>query len=200
MAFTQLLWRLHDGRTATDCELCEAGREWLLVVTYRGKRLFRARYRSRGDAEQHAAVLRKNLLANAWRAIPPVMQDSAPRARPLVLFMAADSSTGDRYRQHLEHVGFAVETTSTVADGLRTAQQRVPDVIVVDHAVTDVSAAEVLSRLRADASTARVPVIALCRGEHELMSGGSAGFDHVLRESDAHSIAHGIARLITMGA
>jgi CheY-like chemotaxis protein len=59
----------------------------------------------------------------------------------------------------LEGPGCRVVAAADGASGLASARHYVPDLILLDHLMPEVSGAEVLGWLRADAATAAIPVI-----------------------------------------
>lgn len=198
-----LLWRLLDGTTPTDCAVSERGGEWELIVVYRAKTVFRGQYPSLVAAEEHADVLSRNLLVNGWRRIPVTLPDaatpdsgSAPPPQTRVLLVVVDAASRDQYRHDLERVGFTVETASNAAGALRAVRVLVPDVIVLDAALRDLSAREVLSRLRTDHRTAGVPVAALASKDDALLA-ATKDFDAVIGESDTDRVTNTVTGLVT---
>jgi DNA-binding response OmpR family regulator len=67
----------------------------------------------------------------------------------------------------LAHAGWSVQTAADGATGLDLARASPPDAILLDLVMPDLSGAEVLRRLRADAATAAVPVILLTASAEE---------------------------------
>lgn len=65
------------------------------------------------------------------------------------------------YRAALAAAGFHVEVAHDGASGLQIAQQRPPDVVLLDLMLPNMSGFEVLSTLRTDPVLARTPVIVL---------------------------------------
>jgi CheY-like chemotaxis protein len=76
----------------------------------------------------------------------------------------------------LEGIELVVAPTAEI--GLELAQQRTPDVVLMDINLPGMSGAEALVRLRANSETARIPVIALtaAASERERLRGLQAGF------------------------
>jgi two-component system cell cycle response regulator DivK len=64
-------------------------------------------------------------------------------------------------RDVLEHAGFTVLSADDGEAGIELARERVPDVILMDVHLPGIDGVEALSRLRADALTAAIPVAAL---------------------------------------
>lgn len=61
----------------------------------------------------------------------------------------------------MEQAGYKVSVAASGAEGLVRAQELLPDAIVLDVGLPDLSGFEVCRLLKADARTARIPVIFL---------------------------------------
>lgn len=83
---------------------------------------------------------------------------------------------------HLAKAGFRVSTASTGADGLASAREEQPALVVLDLMLPGMSGYDVLARLRAEPSTAEVPVLMLTarREEEDRIRGLSLGADDYL--------------------
>lgn len=78
--------------------------------------------------------------------------------------------------------GYTLEAAETGADGLRRAQERVPDLLLVGLSLPDTDGFTLCRQLRADARFARVPIVALtahAMGEDKARA-KEAGFDDYL--------------------
>jgi CheY-like chemotaxis protein/two-component sensor histidine kinase len=78
--------------------------------------------------------------------------------------------------------GYALETADTGAEGLRRAQERLPDLLLVDLSLPDTDGCTLCRQLRADARFAHVPIVALtahAMGEDKARA-KDAGFDDYL--------------------
>ncbi len=80
-----------------------------------------------------------------------------------VLVLVADDSSDARalYAEYLEFCGFRVETAADGEEAVRKAQAEWPAVILMDLAMPRVDGWEAIRRLRADPSTAAIPIVAL---------------------------------------
>lgn len=66
----------------------------------------------------------------------------------------------------LSQEGFSVETAATASEGLESIASRMPDLVVLDLMLPDMSGTEVCRTLRGQAETAELPVVMLtARGE-----------------------------------
>jgi two-component system, cell cycle sensor histidine kinase and response regulator CckA len=100
-----------------------------------------------------------------------VIDDSDPHRRAIV--------------RHLKAAGYRVREAATAREGLARAREALPDVIVLDNQLPDLSGFEVTQRLRADEHTAAIPILHLSAGFTEpesqlqdLDSGGDAYLTH----------------------
>ncbi len=90
-----------------------------------------------------------------------------PSARTLVL--VEDSRTqGLRLQAVLEQAGLAVVLARTGQEGLREAQARLPDAIILDVELPDMNGFQVCLGLKAQETTAKIPVIMLTRYDDNL--------------------------------
>ena len=82
-------------------------------------------------------------------------------------------------RDVLQAKGYATLEATTGEDGVRLAQERLPDLVLMDIHLPGINGIEALRRLRADASTAAIPVIAVTASvmqqDRKLIT--DAGFD-----------------------
>ena len=80
---------------------------------------------------------------------------------PLVLIADDSSDARDSYREGLERCGFRVVTAEDGEEAVRTARQMWPAAIVMDLAMPRMHGWEAIRRLRADPSTASIPILAV---------------------------------------
>ena len=80
----------------------------------------------------------------------------------------------------LHKAGYTVLTASDGEEGLRLARQTLPDIILLDMMLPKLGGREVLQALRADAPTARIPVLFFSglsqANEGKLTEEGAAGY------------------------
>ena len=65
------------------------------------------------------------------------------------------------YKAYLEHKGFEVVGAQTGEEGLRLAREGHPDAILMDISMPGMDGWEITRRLKADAATREIPVIAI---------------------------------------
>jgi len=78
-----------------------------------------------------------------------------------VLLVDDEPDQIELYRYGLEHDGFVVLEANEGAAGIAQARSANPDVIVLDLRLPDMDGWEVSARLKADSSTARIPIVIL---------------------------------------
>lgn len=119
-----------------------------------------------------------------------LIEDNAPNRALLTAFLAARANV-----------------TFLSADcglaGVELAQQRPPDIVLLDIQLPDIDGYEVLRRLRGDRRLASVPVIAVSADAmpHDVQRGREAGFDRYLSKPlDLDELAAAIEQLRLRGA
>jgi two-component system, OmpR family, response regulator MtrA len=96
-----------------------------------------------------------------------------PRLRVLVADDHAD--TRDMFRIYLETIGIEVRLAPDGAAAVQLAHNCLPDVIVLDVRMPKVSGHEAVRLLRADKTTARIPIILLTGAVDDANSQALAG-------------------------
>lgn len=86
--------------------------------------------------------------------------------KPRVLLVEDDRALADLLTWHFSREGYAIERTADGDEALLLAEERPPDIVVLDWMIEGVSGIEVCRRLRRREATAHVPIIMLtARGE-----------------------------------
>jgi two-component system, cell cycle response regulator DivK len=101
------------------------------------------------------------------------------RTRPLVLIAEDQADLRQLYVQELTMSGFDVIEAENGADAIFHTADRTPDVVLMDLSLPVVDGWEATRRLKADARTAHIPVVALTAhdGSGELQRATRAGCD-----------------------
>lgn len=101
---------------------------------------------------------------------------------PRVLVVEDEPDIAALVADQLAREGFRVETSSTGPEALHAAGREIPDLIVLDRMLPGISGDEVLRRLKADASTASIPVLVLTarREQEDRIEGLELGADDYL--------------------
>jgi len=87
-------------------------------------------------------------------------------SRPRLLLVEDDRALAELLLWHFEREDFAVVHTADGDEALLLAEERAPDVVILDWMIEGVSGIEVCRRLRRKAATANVPILMLtARGE-----------------------------------
>ncbi|MBI4265429.1 MAG: response regulator [Acidobacteria bacterium] len=105
---------------------------------------------------------------------PPV-----ERQRPLVLIVEDQADLRQLYAQELAISGFDVIEAADGADAIAHTSTRLPDVVLMDLSLPVLDGWEATQRLKNDARTAHIPVVALTAhdGALELQRATRAGCD-----------------------
>jgi len=102
-----------------------------------------------------------------------------------VLLIEDIKSMRNAIERILTKAGYQVVVAGDGEEAIRTAQQSIPDVILLDLMLPKLAGQEVLKALKRNPATAHIPVIVLTslsqKNEHRLRSDGAAGF---LEKSD----------------
>jgi len=84
----------------------------------------------------------------------------------MLLLVEDDRALADLLMWHFEREGYEIVRTADGDEALILAQERTPDLVILDWMIEGVSGIEVCRRLRRRSSTANVPIIMLtARGE-----------------------------------
>jgi CheY-like chemotaxis protein len=101
--------------------------------------------------------------------------------------------------------GHQIITASDGEEGLRLARAKRPDVIVLDMLLPKLGGAQLLEFLKADPSTAKIPVIVLSslsqKNEEKLVAAGAAAYlekSNLALEQSSSELSRTIAKLLTV--
>jgi two-component system, cell cycle response regulator DivK len=99
------------------------------------------------------------------------------RTRPLILIVEDQSDLRLLYVEHLKTSGFDVIEAGNGAEAIDRTSAQQPDVVLMDLGLPVVDGWEATRRLKADARTAHIPIVALtgCDGSGELEKATQAG-------------------------
>ena len=104
--------------------------------------------------------------------------------RPLVLVADDDADILTLVRLRLERGGFEVVEARDGEEALRLAQERLPQLVVLDISMPGLDGLEVVRRLRADEATAGIRLVLLTARaqEADVARGFDAGADAYVRK------------------
>jgi two-component system phosphate regulon response regulator PhoB len=99
--------------------------------------------------------------------------------KPRLLLVEDDRALADLLIWHFDREGYDIERTADGEEALMLAEERTPDLVILDWMIEGVTGIEVCRRLRRKAPTAHVPIIMLtARGEEsDLIRGLETGAD-----------------------
>lgn len=81
--------------------------------------------------------------------------------RRLVLLVDDYSDAREMYSEYLKLCGFEVDQATNGVEAIQRASDALPDIIVMDLSLPVMDGCEATRRLKADARTAQIPVLAL---------------------------------------
>lgn len=91
-------------------------------------------------------------------------------AEPLVLVVDDYQDAREMYSQYLQASGFRVAEARTGTEAVRAARELKPDCILMDLTLPGIDGWEATRQIKADGSTARIPVVAITGHTSELAS------------------------------
>src|SRR5689334_7224598 len=106
----------------------------------------------------------------------------------------------DIWALYLRSMGYRVSTASDGAEAIAQAERLLPDLIVLDLELPQVSGFDVAKHLRANPDTHDIPLIAATGYSHrgQLDHARNAGFDHILiKPADPDALVAEIERLLS---
>jgi len=118
---------------------------------------------------------------------------------PLILVVEHDRETREFYSDALARDGFVIDQAHNGHQALEKALQSSPNLILTDIAVPGIDGIELCRRLRSDARTRAIPVLAVTGygDRHYPDRARVAGADHVLiKPCDAEMLVREARRLI----
>jgi two-component system, cell cycle response regulator DivK len=83
------------------------------------------------------------------------------RAQPLVLVVEDYPDAREMYSAYLQFSGFEVAEATNGVEAIEKAQDLVPDIILMDLALPRMDGWEATRRLKGDARTGHIPIVAL---------------------------------------
>ena len=94
------------------------------------------------------------------------MSGADPVSRTVLLVEDSDAIR-DAFTILLEDAGYAVLGAATGAEALRLSEERVPDLVLLDMGLPDMTGLDVVRRLKAAPQTAAIAVVALTGRDEE---------------------------------
>ncbi len=121
---------------------------------------------------------------------------------PLVLLVDDYDDSREMYAEFLEHSGFRVCQARDGGQGLAKARELRPDLILMDLSLPGISGWEAIDRLKSDAATKAIPVIALSGHKESDVSGQPAAqWDYFLtKPCQPEELVESLQRALAGGA
>lgn len=132
-----------------------------------------------------------------------LVHDRVRRERPLVLIVEDQGELRHLYAQELTMCGFDVIEASNGAEAIAQTTSRIPDVVLMDLSLPVMDGWEATRRLKSNATTARIPVVALTAhdGSGELQRATRAGCDwFVPKPCQPHALIQEVRRVLDAGS
>src|SRR4051812_2546973 len=113
------------------------------------------------------------------KAAPSWDNRTVTRVKPLILLVEDQPDLRQMYAQQLELSGFEVIEAANGADAVTRTTEHAPDVVLMDLSLPILDGWEATRRLKSDARTAHIPVVALTAHDEsgELQRATRAGCD-----------------------
>jgi DNA-binding response OmpR family regulator len=100
-------------------------------------------------------------------------EETTAAADPRIVLVEDDATIAGMYRHHLEQEGHTVWIATDGEAGLQVTRSVMPDIVFLDVRLPKLDGFEVLAALRADPTTAELPVIMLSNyGSDEMRQRG----------------------------
>jgi len=111
---------------------------------------------------------------------------------PKVLVIDDDPSVGDLLQRALGVEGFHIESVSSGREGLKKAAELIPDLIILDVIMSDMSGWPVLSQLKKNPELMHVPVIMHSMTEERATAAALGAADYVTKPADRNELVDAI--------
>ena len=119
-----------------------------------------------------------------------------------ILLVEDNADNQEIYRIILAHYGYAVLQARDGERGVRMARDHGPDLILMDLTMPGMDGLEATRRLKADPSTAAIPVVALtaCTQSEDIAAAEAAGCDaYLTKPVEPRRVADEVRRILAGG-
>jgi two-component system cell cycle response regulator DivK len=133
----------------------------------------------------------------------PARSDATDSLSRTILIVEDDRETRQFYSDAFARSGFQIDQAHNGHQALEKALKSPPDLIVTDIAVPGIDGIELCRRLRADARTRAIPLLAITGyGDRQYLDRAkSAGADHVLtKPCDGDRLVSEACRLLALAS
>jgi CheY-like chemotaxis protein/anti-sigma regulatory factor (Ser/Thr protein kinase) len=130
-------------------------------------------------------------------AAPKAAPETRPAAtRGTLLVIDDDPDSRDLLKRMLEKDGYAVLTASGGAEGLALAKEHQPELITLDVMMPSMDGWAVLSALKADPTTAEIPVVMMTMVDDKPMGFALGASDYLTKPIDKSRVLQVVSRRI----
>jgi signal transduction histidine kinase/CheY-like chemotaxis protein len=158
------------------------------------------RVRLPADLREAAQPPAEEVAAPAEAATAPEEAGAPADGRTRVLVIDDDEAARRLMRRHLEREGYAVVTAAGGEEGMRLARERRPDLITLDVLMPKTDGWTVLSRLKADAELADVPVILVSVADDQNLGYALGAADYLSKPIDRERLVAVLSRFAAPGS
>lgn len=116
-----------------------------------------------------------------------------------ILLVEDDAESRKIFRLILEHHGYSVLEARDGADGIRLAREEGPDLILMDLSIPLIDGLEATRRLKQDAATRSIPVVALTAhvmAEDREQSRRAGCVGHLAKPVDPRQVVDEVRRIV----
>jgi CheY-like chemotaxis protein len=131
------------------------------------------------------------------------MSSSSESRAPVVLILDDNEDNRDMYATALHLRGFSVVASGNGHDGWLRARAALPDLIVTDLGLPGIDGWELISRVRSDATTRRIPVVIVTGWTGPAISDRAStlhGVELLTKPCSPDTLADEIRRILTAAA
>lgn len=184
----------HEADIGEAMVMKEAAKAELRTMSARAAALQQRLEEEREKFRQAAERWKEDRAGGARKITPTIEQELHPAPAPppappitgrpiVVLVVHSDAGTRAMSKHSLQQAGYNVLTAADGLEGLRTATQYKPDVVLTQSVMPKMNARELVQLLKSRRETADVKVILLSDGS-ETERGSDFRADEVVRDSD----------------
>ena len=120
--------------------------------------------------------------------------DTCNEDKPMVLVIDEDPAVGDILGRSLENDGICVEVVCSGQEGLTRAAELVPDLILLDVVMPDMSGWPVLTQLKKNPLLTHVPIVMHSMLDERSTAAALGAVDYIIKPADRNDLSECIKR------